>query len=280
MKYRLIAIDVDGTLVNPDQTVSPEVVAAVAAAQEAGMFVCLATGRSYVETMPVWRQLRLREPFEPMVLIGGALVSEPDTGRTLYQRAIAMDHARPYAQALNAAGYSAMAIVDVWRHGVDYFIVESADADEVMRRWFSQMKVQTRRVKSLDDVPDMPLPLRINAVVDPRDGAALAEKLAAQFAGSLNVHSIVAPNYGITIVEAFAAATTKWTALQYVAQGMGIAPAEIVAIGDDVNDLSMIRAAGLGVAMPWAPPVVRQAAKAVAEPSLAKFIEQLVASSQ
>ena len=72
MEYELLAVDVDGTLVGPDSVVPADVVDALAAAEQAGLRVCLATGRSYVETHPIWRQLRLRGPFEPLVVVGGA----------------------------------------------------------------------------------------------------------------------------------------------------------------------------------------------------------------
>jgi HAD superfamily hydrolase (TIGR01484 family) len=235
--------------------------------------ICLATGRSYAETMPVWRQLKLQAPIEPMILIGGALVSEPATGRTLYQRTIEHDLASQYAQALCDAGHSAMAIVDVWRYGVDYYLCESADAHLIDKLWFSKMKVAIRRTARLEE--PMPPVLRINCVTTPETAGALADRLAERFAGQLNIHGIFAPNYGVTIVEEFSSHTSKWAGVMYVAQAYRIKPSQIACFGDDVNDLSMIRSAGLGVAMPWAKPEVLSAAKAVALPNLAEFIRHL-----
>ena len=276
MKYELLAIDVDGTLTGADNTISPEVAEAVAAADAAGLRIVLATGRSYVETIPIWRRLNLGLPHEPMILIGGAMVSEPDTGRTLYQRAIRRDLACRYADALGEAGYSALAIVDAWRHGVDYFVAESDDAEIIHRRWFSRMNVKVRRLHRLDEADDMPDPLRINAVVDAENAPALAKTLKLRFAGQLNIHAIFAPNYDVTIVEAFAAGTDKWKALKYVAGAYRIGPGRIVAIGDDINDLPMIRHAGLGVATALAPPQVKTAAKHVAADGVADFLHRLI----
>ena len=277
MKYEIIAIDVDGTLVGPDQKVPAEAAAALADAARAGLRVVLATGRSRVETMPVWRQLHLPTPYEPLILIGGALVSEPDAGRTLYHRPIPRELAWEYADALNGAGYSAAAIIDPWRHGLEYYFAESSDADYVWRRWFSRMDVKIRRVRRLSDAGDMPDPLRINAVVEPSDAEQLAAAMRERFGGRLEIHWILAPNYGATVVEAFAAGVNKWTALRYVAQAYRVGPGRIVAAGDDVNDLAMVRAAGLGVAFPHSPPELRAAARHVAEEGLAKFIRELMA---
>lgn len=275
MKYSLIALDVDGTLVRPDQTVAPETIAAIHDARDAGLRVCIATGRSLVETLPVWRQLRLTGAVEPMVLIGGALAAEPDTGRTLYQRTIPSDLACEYSQALKGRGYSAMAIVDAWRHGFDYYVVEAGDIASVRSGWFSKMNAKIHAVPSLAANGQAEV-LRINAVAEPSAADELTADLAARFEGRLNIHRMLAPNYGVTVVEAFGLTTSKWTAIQYLAQGMWLGAGQIVAVGDDVNDLPMIRAAGLGVAMPWAPPHVKAAAKAIAEPDLAQFIRSLL----
>jgi hypothetical protein len=78
------------------------------------------------------------------------------------------------------------------------------------------------------------------------------------------------------IVEALAAGTDKFIALRYIAQGTGMPTAAVAAVGDDINDLSMIRGAGLGVAMPDSPQDVREAADHVAAGGLAEFIHQLI----
>lgn len=276
MNYRFLALDVDGTLIGPDNVVTRRTARAVAAAQEAGLRVCLATGRSCAETMPVWKQLPLRAPCEPMVLVGGALVSEPDTGRTLWQRTMDRATAVRFADALNELGHTAMALVDAWRHGVDYYVAAGDDMHVAARDWFSKMDVTVRRVPSLGAAAGLPDLLRISAVVEADAADALAEKLGEQFDGQLNIHAILAPNYAVTIVEAHAATVDKWQAIRYVAQAHRIPPAQIVAVGDDVNDLPAVRRAGLGVAMGGAPDRLKAAADVVAEDSLAAFIEQLI----
>jgi hypothetical protein len=276
MAYELLALDVDGVLVGPDNRVPPALADAVAEADRS-LRVVLATGRSYSETLPVWRQLDLPRPHEPLVLIGGALVAEPDAGRTLREQSIPRDAACAVADALNASGYSAAVIVDAWRNDVEYYLAESDDAQSVLDRWFAQMDVELRRVPRLADVADLPRPLRINACVDPADAGPLARRLAAEFDGRLNVHAILAPNYGVTIVEAFAAGVSKWAALQYVAQRRRLGPRSVVAVGDDVNDVEMLRHAGLGAAMADGSELLRAEADVVVENGLAAFIDDVVA---
>jgi hydroxymethylpyrimidine pyrophosphatase-like HAD family hydrolase len=90
------------------------------------------------------------------------------------------------------------------------------------------------------------------------------------------------PAYGVDVMEIFDPAVNKWQGILHVARLHGVGPAEIVAIGDDVNDLPMIRAAGLGVAMGNARAEVKQAAARVIgrndEDGLAIFLDELVAA--
>jgi len=277
MRYRLLGIDVDGTLLGPDHQVAPEVIGAVARARASGLRICLATGRTYVETIDIWRRLRLTGPFEPIILIGGALVCEPDTARTLFARSIPRELACEFADALGEEGYSAMAVLDAWRHGWDYVLCETGDVHSAQRNWLDKMKVRVRRVGRLCEAADMPRPLRIHAVVESPAAARLEAAMKERFDGRLNIHAIVAPNYGVTIVEGFAAEVDKFNALKYVAQGYRISLRAVAAVGDDVNDLGMIRGAALGVAMPNASGPLREAADCVARRGLADFIDRLAA---
>ena len=276
--YKLLAVDVDGTLLGPDQRVRPDAIDAIGEARRAGLAVCLATGRSYVEAIDVWRAMRIAPPPEPMVVVGGAAVAEPDTGRTLFQKAIAPHVGREFAEAINDLGYVAMALVDGWRYDVDYLITDRGDHHAASRDWFSKMpSLRVRRVPDLGGEADTPQALRISTVADPADAERIAAELTPRFVGRLNVHSIVAPNYGVTIVEAHAHGADKLAALKYVAQGMRIGPGRIAAVGDDINDIAMVRGAGLGAAMPHAPQALLDAADHVASAGLADFIRRLAA---
>jgi hypothetical protein len=279
MTCRLLALDVDGTLVGPDNVVTGDIIEAVALADRSGIGICLATGRSYSETIGIWEQLDLDRTQQPMILIGGALVSETDSRRALYHKPMDSETVCRFSDALGAAGYCAMAIVDAWRYDVEYYLTEHGDLADAQRRWFSRMDVNVESVASLGDVllgPDGPDVLRISAVVDEDDGPHLAVDLKEQFGDAINICSILAPNYDVWIVEAHAAGADKRTALQYVAQATRTPMSGVAAVGDDVNDISMISSAGLGVAMPQAPPSVLEVSDHTASGGLAEFIRQLV----
>ncbi len=277
MKYKLLALDVDGTLLGPDHTLADETIEAIKQAQEAGLKVCIATGRSYIETLDAWKQLRLKKPYQPMIVVGGALVCEPDTGRTLYQTTIQRELACEFADALNEQGYSALALVDSWRHGFDYYLAASSDARQVHSGWFAKMNVTVCEVDKLCSSDDMAVPLRIHSLINPEKVDGIIERMQQRFDGQLYIHAIYAPNYEVTILEAFSIKANKWTGLSYIAQGLRIPPSRIVAVGDDINDLPMLAGADLGVAMPQSPDNVKEAADMTIEKTLAEFIRQLIA---
>jgi HAD superfamily hydrolase (TIGR01484 family) len=276
-RFKLLALDLDGTLIGRDGVVAADVVEAIAEAEAAGVGICAATGRSYVESAGIWRQLRLLSPPQPMILVGGAIVAEAHTGRTLWQKAIPQAAACELADALGRMGYVAMVLVDAWRHGVDYIVTAQGDHDAASRDWFSKMNVRVQRVERLADAAEGPEALRISTVVQPALAGVMAAELAGRFAGRLTVRAIEAPNYGVMIVEAHAAGADKMAGLRYIAQGLRVPLSQTAAVGDDTNDLTMVRGAGLGAAMPHAPRVLLDAADRVVEAGLADFIRRLAA---
>jgi hydroxymethylpyrimidine pyrophosphatase-like HAD family hydrolase len=109
---------------------------------------------------------------------------------------------------------------------------------------------------------------------------AMKQKLAERFAERIVFHSVFVPAYDVEVLEVFDPSVNKWEGIQHVARSHGILPEQIIAIGDDVNDLHMIRNAGLGVAMGNARPEVIAIAKRVigsnADEGLAAFLDELV----
>ena len=88
--------------------------------------------------------------------------------------------------------------------------------------------------------------------------------LRREMPGKLHTHVLHPPRYKGFFIEISPAGVTKWSAIRRLADGWGIAESEICAVGDDVNDIPMIRAAGLGVAMGNAQPSVKAAADRIA----------------
>jgi len=276
-RYRLLVLDIDGTLIGPDEKVPPATAEAIAAAHRAGLRVVLATGRTYEQAVGIWRQLSLSPPLMPLVLVSGALVAEPETGRTLYQKVIRRDLAMRFADALAERGRSTLAYVDGWRYEQPWYMFEADDAACVRDGWLARLGIEPRCVNRPFRADVMPDPLRLTAFGADREAVdQLAASLRPRFEGELCISPLYVPAYDVVLLEATAAAATKWTAVMYISQGWRIGPGQIVAVGDELNDLPMICGAGLGVSMPQAPPAVRQAADCLAEEGLEALVGQLL----
>lgn len=88
--------------------------------------------------------------------------------------------------------------------------------------------------------------------------ARLEARLLEAFPGQLSVHTIRSPRYDEWLCEVAPAGVTKWSGVAAVAAAWGITAAEVCAVGDDLNDLPMVRAAGLGLAMGNGRPLPRR----------------------
>lgn len=277
MKWRFLAVDIDGTMVGPDSRVSGKLGEAIRDARRAGLHVSLATGRCHGTSVDVWRQLELPEPHEPMIVLSGAKTCRPHDGRTLHCAAMDPHTACALADALGEQGHSSVAIVDGWGRDTEYYAAESDDIEDVRRRWLSRLGRPIRSARRLAEHADLPPILRMTALVPPERGDALEAALRERFAETIELHTILAPNFGIVVVEAFAPGVSKWSAVRRLCDGLGIDSDDVAAIGDDVNDLPMVRSAGLGATFHKAPATLREAADLVLpDESLANFIEDLV----
>ena len=110
----------------------------------------------------------------------------------------------------------------------------------------------------------------------------MKRELIERFGERIVCQNLIVPAYGVEVLEIFDPAVNKWEGIMHVARRHGVEASQIVAIGDDVNDLPMIRNAGLGVAMGNARPEVLAAAKRVIgsnqDEGLAEFLDELVAT--
>jgi hypothetical protein len=276
MKYKLLALDVDGTLLGPDGNLAESTRDALAHAVGSGLRVCLATGRTYKETLDVWRGLELPAPHDPLIVLAGAMVREPVEGRTLCLRRIEPNAAVELAEAFHRRGLSVVATLDEWRCGLDYLVWPGENYEQVRSRWLDRFPVEICPRESWSPA-DLSACARLIAMVEPDQAPSLARELGARFADRLHLYAIHAPNFGMTVVEAYAPGVNKASALGYVVQGYGWGLGAVAAIGDDVNDLQMIEAAGLGAVMPHARAEIRARGDVVVEATLGRFIDELVA---
>lgn len=260
---RLLVLDVDGTLTNSRHEVSAVARAAVGRVRDAGVRVMLATGRRYRDTLPVAEILGVDAP---LVTASGALVKRPGDHATLHRAAFAPGVLEAVVARIVAAGHEPILYTDSFHRGYDFHCRSLAGADPAATGERRGVSEYLGRNRHLADVrPDLhlaPPPGSFAGFAMGRheEMLALEAALHAAHPDDLSLHVIRSPRYRDWMCEFAPANVTKWTGARAVAAGWGIAPAEICAVGDDLNDLPMIRGAGLGVAMGNAVAAVREAA--------------------
>ncbi len=273
--YRLIAIDLDGTLLSPGGAVTPRARAAVRGCIDAGYVVCFATGRNHTESRAV---IEAVGHFDAAVFVGGAMVVDTRTGTTLHRTGMAADLAAAVVEEIESAGHAALALQDTERAGVDYYISGDRDPHPSHGVWTAAMNVRCDVVAGLASA-DHRHTVRLGAVVPTDSGPELERLLTARFAERVYLHRIRVPRTAVDVIEVFDPSVNKWAGILKVAASRGIPPEAIIAIGDDMNDLHMVREAGLGVAMGNARPEIKAVANRVigtnAEEGLAAFLEGL-----
>jgi 5-amino-6-(5-phospho-D-ribitylamino)uracil phosphatase len=258
--YRLLAIDIDGTLVNSRDELTPATRAALARVGEAGVQVVLATGRRYSHALPLVKPLEIDVP---LVTASGALVKDPIDHRTLYQAEFEPEVLLQALAIVDDAGYDPVLCADTFALGFDFYHAREKPRTPELAFYIA---MNPGRNRIWPDLVTSPPPGVFGGFVVGSLGQMqeLEALLDRKMPGKLHTHVLHPPRYKGFFIEIAPVGVTKWSAIQRLAESWGIAESEICAVGDDVNDIPMIRAAGLGVAMGNAQPSVKAAADRIA----------------
>jgi hypothetical protein len=248
-KYKLIALDVDGTLITDDHRLTRKTREAVRAVHEQGARIVLCTGRGAISTLPVMEELGL----EGIVIThnGGATIRSTDR------------------QVLHTFGYPVerfMPLVEYCRERGIHFDINTAfdiyveqlndELREGYRLFFAEPVI-------LDDVAAFPEPVIKFCAIAESDKV---ERILQDWSW-ITERGLRMMRSGTIFVDVMHEKTSKGNALKVLAEQWGIPREEVLAIGNYYNDLEMIRYAGLGIAMANSPDEVKREADAVTEAS-------------
>lgn len=272
MTIRLLATDLDGTLLDADLTVTPRTRAALDAAREAGWLVVPVTARQPIGV----RQIAEEAGFTDWALCGnGAHAIHLGTGESLFAAHVEVAAQRALVEAL-LARVPDLLHVSV-RDGGATFVAEDGYADVAD---FSDHKRDpaTMGRHTLAEVlaePSLKLILRHPTL----DNDALIQEIRA-----LGLSGFEVTHSGAPFVEVLADGVTKAWGLARLCAHLRIDRSEVVAFGDAPNDAEMLAWAGLGVAVANAVPITREAADtttaAHTEEGVARMIEPLLGVSE
>jgi Cof subfamily protein (haloacid dehalogenase superfamily) len=268
LPIRLIALDIDGTLVGENLVVGERTRAAVAEAMRRGIAVSLVTGRMASSAQQFAQTLGLTGP---LVAQQGALIrSMPAPGSTGLGRLM-------YHHPL-----SAQTTTEVVRWCREHAMFPHFNHLELMIVGADESRLEEYRLfvgDRLRIVPDVAERARrpvtkVVAIGDGEHSVELLDEARLHFAGRAEV-TLSHPRF----MEFLAPGVSKGRAVRWLARRLGVPLAQAMAVGDQYNDLEMITEVGHGVAMPSAPAAVKAAAQyvapAVGEEGTAQMIERI-----
>ena len=261
MRYKLVALDVDGTLLDHQSRVGPRTRAAMARAAGRGVRFMLCTGRRYRTTIPVMKDLHLEVS---VIVNSGAMVKNSVDHRTLYRNGMTLELAMGVIELLKRDGLMPTLFTDDFPGGPDFYVESDLDGNPFFLRYLANNK---DAYKVIQDFAHAPADRLIEVTVFDAGGKmeVPVQHLRDRFGDTITTQIVRFSKHGnvCDCLEILNRGASKWNALLHVAKGWGIRPEEIVAVGDQLNDLDMVQNAGLGVAMGNAVPELKAEADRV-----------------
>lgn len=241
-KYKLIAIDIDGTLLTTDKVLLEETKSNICEAQKNGVVVCICTGRGYPAARRYIDQLNLDIP---LILYNGSRIRRSNDSEVVYNQVIDTITAKEVYRLIEEHNGTCC----FWKNDTLYFNKN----DEYAVYYENLTTIKPNFVNEINDE----LLTDINKFIwfgksewlDKVQSDILVDCRGINyFKSNIELLEIVPPN------------VNKGQTLKFLCDSLGILPEEVIAIGDEENDLSMIEFAGLGVAMGNAKDIVKQKA--------------------
>ena len=245
---RLLALDIDGTLTDPNFQVPARNIAALRAAHEAGIEIILATGRRHDYALPIAKELGF-----PIWLISsnGALIRSSDS-ETFFTDRLPARTARELIQYMDEFRGHAVLTFDRPANvpGNDSLVLESADElNKTVSRWLELNRPYIKFVSPLENaLTEDPLQAMYCGRVAAME--VLQKRLIqAPFLDKITVMRTQYDHRDLCILDILNRDCSKGRALRRWADQRGLRPEQIMAIGDNHNDLEMLEFAGLAVVM-------------------------------
>lgn len=242
--FRAIALDLDGTLTNHDKVVTPRTRQALLQAESKGAIIILASGRPTYGIVPVAECLELEKRGGYILSYNGGNIVNAKTGEKLFSQflpdtviPILYKYAREHGYAL--LGYAGNEI-----------ITEMPD-DQYVKEESRINKMNIRQVDNLLETLE-PHPTKLLMTGDPTDMLKAEEELVEILGEKMDIFRS-APFF----LELVPKGIDKAQSLLRLLSKIDLTPADLMAFGDGYNDLSMLKLAGVGVAMANAAPEVR-----------------------
>ncbi|MEM9881581.1 MAG: HAD-IIB family hydrolase [Planctomycetota bacterium] len=250
MNYDLLALDLDGTLLGPDHRVSAANRAAIADALDAGVAVVPCTGRGWRESLNALGDV---PGLELGVFNTGAAVVEMTSGAAADIADFEPHVALELVEFLRGLPEAVLVFQEHTRTGRDFLVTGDGAVTDNTKRWFTMNRLLVEEVRR-PTAEDLRHSLRVGVVAAGRHAFDIEARLVETFADRVDLHCFAGvptadKEDAVFIVEVFARGVDKWRGLSWIAAQRDIPAERVACVGDEINDLAMLKHAGLGVAM-------------------------------
>lgn len=264
---QLIAIDLDGTLLKDDKTISERDKAVLALAKQAGIKVVVCTGRPLVAIHDYLKELNLEEEGDYSITFNGGLVQKNNTGEIMEKILMPYDHVKEIYELAKELDIP----LDILSDGV----VKQLSTSQYPSLYGQLNNLLTFEAAKLEDLQEEQV---FNKAVVAVDSVYLDEQIQKIPTSFYDKFEVIKTRSNL--LEFMPKGITKAYGISLLAKDLGIQQEEVMAIGDEENDLPMIEYAGIGVAMKNAIPMVKAAADVITDDNqndgVAKVVEKFV----
>ena len=271
MSYRVIALDLDGTLLTPNKTILPESLEALARAQQAGVKVLIVTGRHHCAIHPFYQALQLDTP---AICCNGTYLYDYQAKKVLAADPLAKSQAARVIEMLDEENIHGLLYVD------DAMLYQEPTGHVTRTLNWAQSLPEAQR----------PLFLQVPSLAQAAQDAEAIWKFALSHPDTRALQQFAErteAELGLTCewswhdqVDIAQAGNSKGKRLAQWVESQGFSMQEVLAFGDNYNDLSMLEQVGLGVAMGNADDAIKARAAEVTgtnlEPGIAEIIRREV----
>ena len=267
MKYKLIAMDLDGTLNNDQKIITEKTKAALMAAQKQGIRLALASARPSPGLFKERDILRLQDHKGILMSYNGGRIVDAETGKVLFETSMDLQQTKQVLRFLET-----LPVTPILDDGVQFYVADKNGfkVDYECRN----NNMVCSEVGNLADFLEF-APIKILMSVQPEELAEVQQQIADFLPDSLTVVQTAA-----FYLEVIPKVINKGQGIRDICGVLGMEPAEVISFGDAANDIPMLKAAGMGVAMGNADAAVKEAADMVTlsnnEDGIAAALEKLL----
>jgi Cof subfamily protein (haloacid dehalogenase superfamily) len=248
---KLLALDLDGTLLNSSGEITEQNKQAIRKAEESGILVTICTGRRFRDAVPVALELQLDSP---IISHNGALIKFADTLKTVFASTINSAKAKEVLQIGRELGFDAMISVDPYGKGT-LFYERISEENLPLRAYIKWAKTlhgdeaekAVHHVSNLESILDENEIVHISFSGTCKRMQEFQEILQLKLSSQVNILATIYPKQNFTLIDVLPPDASKGTGVEKLASFYGFSRSEVMAIGDNLNDLEMLDFAGVSV---------------------------------